>query len=104
VDVGKGPHPLRIPFGGEFYLSYWGDPFQLDILNKDWKVDPLMPAVEQMDEGVEWCEICQDTLPCNEPCEHIWWDEEAGEFSTPQERAREESNAPSLITASEANP
>jgi len=53
-----------------------------------------MPAAAQGDifcDGMEddalWCSECEDWQPASEPCAHCWWDEEACEYSTPDERA-----------------
>ena len=57
-----------------------------------------MPAVAQGDiflDGFEdialWCSACDDWQPASEPCEHCWWDEEAEDYSTPDERQQEDS-------------
>ena len=33
-----------------------------------------------------WCSVCMDHLPGSNPCGHIWWCEEIGDFSTPSDR------------------
>lgn len=33
-----------------------------------------------------YCSICDDWLPEEDTCDHIWWDEELGDFSTPYDR------------------
>jgi hypothetical protein len=38
------------------------------------------------DEGTEYCSVCDDRLPTDDLCEHIWWCEETAWYSTPDER------------------
>ena len=45
------------------------------------------PLGEGIDDRALWCAECNDCFPSDEPCEHCWWDEEEGAYSTPDERA-----------------
>jgi hypothetical protein len=38
----------------------------------------------------EHCSICGDSFPDNDLCEHIYWDDEAGWWSTPDSRKESE--------------
>lgn len=39
-------------------------------------------------EDTVWCDKCEDHLPTTNLCKHIWWDDRAGQWSTPDDRKR----------------
>ena len=54
---------------------------RLKELPAEWR-DPFRNA---MDEDTTWCEICKDYWPDSDLCQHIWWCEECGWWTTPTE-------------------
>lgn len=57
-----------------------------------WKSNATYPDIFAWleDNGVQgsvnYCSECEDEIPDDQPCEHIWWCEEHGLWSTPSER------------------
>lgn len=41
-----------------------------------------------IEDSTNYCSECEDSIPDGEPCEHIWWCDEHGIWSTPTERDR----------------
>ena len=61
-----------------------------DILDKplvlfDGSQNPFDHALES---EVEYCSKCDDHLPTDDLCEHIWWCEKCGEYSIPGSRCK----------------
>ena len=41
-----------------------------------------------IEDSTNYCSECEDLIPDGQPCEHIWWCDEHGMWSTPCERER----------------
>ena len=43
----------------------------------------LIRHFDMVHRQVVFCQICDDTLPDDSPCPHVWWDEGIGDFAGP---------------------
>jgi hypothetical protein len=77
---------IRTSFLGERYLRRIG----YDVLTEPLPVlgGSENPFSDACDGDVEYCSRCNDHLPTDNLCDHIWYCEKCGVYSTPSERCK----------------
>lgn len=82
---------VEYPYSGMYWLA---DGYEFPVTPLAVRL-PEMPAEYtgdslqrylDMEISTVGCQICNDRLPDDEPCEHIWWCYRCGMFSEPSER------------------
>lgn len=67
--------------------------FGYDTLDAPLPIDgEVNPFENSCMDSVEYCSKCNDHLPTENPCSHIWWCEKCADYSKPGERCKHRRN------------